>query len=727
MAHNLILELRLTAKNISDLAVDLDYKMEIAEEFQSRFIDNIKIWTDSYLLTPDEEVKMDPWPDASNIYMPMNRVGTDGLLAQFHDAMLSDSPFMKVRGVTDAASQDAEDLSLYYGEFYYRKQIPFRELASDYLWDTLVGGTAVMKNWVDRSETVRRYLHQKTRNKRGRPTGAQGAFEFQGETVPAESRLETVIEEELFIEETRNIQMGSQSIERIFVPPTAGPSMQFPECPWYFEETMLTWSQLKSREVSMGYVGVDDKLKSELVPLALDKQSEAVAENMGLSFQQNEPQIRVLEYYMRVALPAEVKRAIRAGRIEKLKGNDVKKQEFMDDDGWEEEVVITYLPRQRRVLRIVPLDRVRVDGKRPHVDMRFNRIPRFWYGQGVPATAMGMQKGMNSFMNQMVDYGTLQNLPWLLFNPMEMGDLPERMFLEPGAMIPVADPGAVHSHRFQGDASFWISALQILQGQGERLFSISDFTQGAAPTRPNAPDTARATLALIANAQLAFDYKTSQMTESFINVFEQNHAQHRLHQREPVKFNFFDRETGALRSKTIAPSAFQQPVEFQFILNPSRSSEQQVNQTLFTLLAEPLMMASGGDPRVLRPMAEDIWTSHGKQNFDEIWPKDLAPQIAGPAPPSPGQQPAGAVPSQQPASTPVAPAGLPAPAPPAPAPVVPQAPPGPVSATSENLAENPDFSLDELFDQQKSQRDVHLTPKEEGATLANKGQATPIN
>lgn len=623
MADNLVNEINLSSENLKSLALDLDKKVQIAEEYRSNWAMDHKDWNDAYFMIPEQDNKLDPWPGSSNLFMPLIRVGVDGLLAQFHDAMFSNNPFIKVRALNEENSQAAEDLSFYYGEHYYTKQVPFRRIGGDYLWDCLVSGTAIMKNRVDRSEMLRRKRFPETKPKRGRPARGIGqmAQEFLGRPMTSPFREQvTTYSEETYIEETRSVLIENTSLEQIFVPPSAGPSMQWPDCPWYYEQHFLTIQELLSR-TRQGYDLPElEKLQALAIERSASEQESSVAEVMGVNSSRNLKKVELLEFYLRITLPAEIKHAIRAGKIEEYKGDEIKTQKFMDEDGWEEEVVISYLPQIRRIVRVVPLDRVRADGKRPHVDMRYNRIPRSWYGEGLPATTLNLNLAMNSFFNQMIDYGTLQNLPWIFFSPDSMGDLPENLYLEPGAMIPTADPRGVHAPRLQGDVGFWYSAINMVQAQFERVGSVSDFTKGVSPTRPNAPDTARATLAMISNAQVAFDWKTADFTESYKEEFRHVHELHARNLKEPVSFEFFNRNTQAFETRNIEPEVFQSPVEFEFILNPSRAAEQQTNQALFSMLGQTIVAANGGDPNILRPLAKDLWESHGKDNFEEIWP-----------------------------------------------------------------------------------------------------------
>jgi len=169
---------------------------------------------------------------------------------------------------------------------------------------------------------------------------------------------------------------------------------------------------------------------------------------------------------------------------------------------------------------------------------------------------------------------------------------------------------------------------------------------------------------LIGSSQVAFNWKTAEMAESFIDIFEHVHEDHATNMRGPVNFRFFNQRTQVYESRTLEPTAFKRPVNFSFILNPSRQSEQQVNQTLFSMLAQPIIAAAGGDAgmQALRPLAKDLWESHGKDNFEEVWPVPVA-RIAptpqeGAVPEAPGM-PAGMPPGMPAGMSPGPPPGMP--------------------------------------------------------------------
>ena len=177
MADNLLTEISFSKTDLGALVDDLEEKVDLAKGYQARWRQDYATWMRSYL-TISSGRRMDPWPDSSDVYLPMNRVGVDGLLAQFHDAMFTNDPFVKVRASTGSAVDASRDLTQYYGEYFYSRQVPFRAIGQDFLFDAVVGGTGVIKDRIDRSEFLRRRLVTEEQPVRGGGGLAQRAFGF---------------------------------------------------------------------------------------------------------------------------------------------------------------------------------------------------------------------------------------------------------------------------------------------------------------------------------------------------------------------------------------------------------------------------------------------------------------------------------------------------------------------------------------------------------------------
>lgn len=597
-----------------------------AEDFHSEWAQLHDSYLRSYLTMPEFRVKNDPWPGASNVFIPLTRVVVDGILAQEYDAMFSNEPFGKVVGFEEQDLRDAELLTRFYFEYVYTKVIPFRELANDFLFDNTVDGTSAVKPRWDRDrylkrqivvDQIPRFAEVESGDLLGVPA-----------TVPVLEGVDEVVREDVLIESRDVPRLDITDMVRLFVAPDTGTSLQWPDCRWYFQEQHLTWEELVERR-RHGYSNIDEDLKAVMSPKGLTEMERTQRRQENLSESDEEKTARVLEFYMRWPLPFSA-----------LDDTKQVSGKAGDEDSYWEEIVVTFLWDTKKVSRIVPLTRIYPDGLRPHIDNRFSRRPRFFYGLGIPAKLRHLQEMINSAYNQMIDYGTLQNLPFYFYEPLATGLMPETLGLRPGQGTPVQSARGIVFPRFQGDASFWLSAMQQMQIWAERDGGVSDMLLGRNPSTPNAPRTFRGQAAMIQQANIGFSRLVAMHVEPVLEIFKRVHSLYRRHITEDLEFALFNDSRGLMQRLRIPRRVLDQDIDFQFILNPNRAAEQQTNQAMFQMMLSAIPMALQ-NPILFKPvraLARQLYESHGKKNFNEVWPEELEYQVQAAAAQQQGMQ-----------------------------------------------------------------------------------------
>ncbi len=186
--------------------------------------------------------------------------------------------------------------------------------------------------------------------------------------------------------------------------------------------------------------------------------------------------------------------------------------------------------------------------RRPYIDNRYNTLPRVWFGQGMAAKLRKIQTQTNVAFRQMADFGTLRNMPWGLYNPHSTGLLKPNA-LKPGAMVPVQDPRGVQFASFSGDHAFQVAWLQLLDRWAERDTALTDFSQGRTSSQPNAPRTARGTMALLQQSEIQFNHRVSLFVEAYKELFQQVHELHKFNSPEELPFRVLNRKFGILDQK----------------------------------------------------------------------------------------------------------------------------------------------------------------------------------
>ena len=219
-------------------------------------------------------------------------------MAQFFDAMLSSKP--KVVGTEQGDLESARQLSMFYFDYVWEKILNLKRVGNDWLFDTLLDGTSAIKVRWDRSMQLVR--EQSVESKVITETISE---DIMGEKVSTNIPVgvEQRIVEELVAEPLNRPSIDHTDLSRIYVAPGTGMSLQYPECPWYFEELFLSWEQLQQRK-RMGYENVDEDLRSQLSERDITPQDLTKRDSDNISQSDNDYRTaRVLVFYMRMVLP----------------------------------------------------------------------------------------------------------------------------------------------------------------------------------------------------------------------------------------------------------------------------------------------------------------------------------------------------------------------------------------------------------------------------------------
>lgn len=571
---------------------------------------------------PDTPTKDFPWKNASNLALPLALVADQAIVAHEYDAMFANDPVVQVNCVTDNADPAvAEELSQYY-EWWYRKAMNLRLWGSDWLLDNVVDGTACAK--------VRQNTELVVRRREDIVEDVPDAVQ-RDDGLPPEPKY--VSRETAWIERIDEVTVESADLSRIYMAPDTTTSLQWGDCPWYFQEQFLSWDDLVERRRA-GYRHIDEDLRGHFKERELTEVEKLKRAKEETSESAIVPTLRVLEHYMRLPIPGRYE--LRFDEYE----SEMHEQTGSGDDDYAEEVIVTWCPAAQRIFRIVPLQRIYPDiaGKptRPHVLNHYTRTPRYPYGSGVPSKMRHIARATNSLANQGINAGVLQNTPFFFFSPVAMGgEMPDILGVRPGQGVPTLDPRGVVFPRFNNDPQFWQSQVNFLQSMGERVGSVSDTQLGRNPSTPNAPRTARGMAMQVQQGNLTFGWLVSCHAQAFLQIFDRVHALKSRHAPSVTRYITKNRETGKMEQRRIGRKAFQIPVEFDIILNPNRQGESQTYMQLFQLLAAiPYVQRQ---ERAVRALARQVYQSVGPPNkvrFDSIWPEPAPISLMSAPPPA---------------------------------------------------------------------------------------------
>lgn len=219
-------------------------------------------------------------------------------------------------------------------------------------------------------------------------------------------------------------------------------------------------------------------------------------------------------------------------------------------------------------------------GRRPFVILPFLPIANRAHGIGLADMLDPLQQEAATIFNQMNDRENLTNNPVMLVehnagvNPNVFNALP------PGSVVPVRNVERVRPLEWAKDPHSGLPIFQNLMAFAEQLAGVGDIQAGVQPTRPNAPRTARGTLALISEGNIILDTHIMIAQETFKEVLHQIDGLLRQYMPPERQFPITGREEPGF----ISQQNFRSRVKFFFTGNTVNTNIQQKQQTAQLLL-----------------------------------------------------------------------------------------------------------------------------------------------
>ncbi len=606
-------EIRLSTSEQERLVTKLKVMIESAEVYHStEWADKHKIYMRQYLAQPATAQVLKPYKGASNLFPPLTRVICEGILAREDDALFNqDPPFQLYPWDNSPGLAESERLNLYYANLW-KYVLRMRQVGKDWLKDNAIDGTSVVAPRWSRIPIFQRIQSIEQRERvRDTPGGELLGIDLMSPQIDIVEELV----ERVTLKRHESPEIENVDLSTLYVAPGSGTSLQWPHCPWYFKKRYLSHQAVLDRKREKTYDNIDAELLSQLHVERVEDRDQAARKQAGVSENEAEPTVTLIEFYMRWPLP---------GSYTSLKGKEEDQGE--GEEGWTEECIVSYWFETGKLARIVPLARVVPPGpdglcKRPDVDMRYKRIPRQFYGLGIPAMMFQLQKAMNQFWNMGVDYGTLSNIPFYFYEP-SAGILPDMMSIEPGKGIPVSNASGIKMNPLRSDPTFFAQMRQEIQAWAERDGTINDFNNGRGGSGPYSPDTWHGQQAMLNESQLAFSSLTGEHAECFEEVMDRLHLLHMKNAPEVLKFHQV--EGDRVREIEIPGSAFRQHVKFRAQINPNRQADQQNAMSIHQLmLAIPYINQI---PQAVRALSKQVYDKTGsvgsKEPFEAIWPRE---------------------------------------------------------------------------------------------------------
>jgi hypothetical protein len=317
------------------------------------------------------------------------------------------------------------------------------------------------------------------------------------------------------------------------------------------------------------------------------------------------------------------------GKWRMLKGRaDARLDNFRGRNRYESDLVVSYLPDLDLVIGIQDLAQMypRKAQRRPIVEAAMSADGSYWcagYGELLDE----IEKELSSNHNLAQEAGEMTVGPPILYRP-GTGFDPENQEYGPRSAIACDDPLAAKQMEIQANFEWPMLAEQKLIGYVERITGISDMNLGRSIDRPNAPKTARQTIALLEEGDVRGSLELTILREHWNAILKHFWELEQDYAPESVFFRVTEKDSKGLldrrRNGGYYMTARERAGRYDFKLKFASStySKQQKREERLGLyqidLQNPLIVQN---PRALWVILNEVHKAFGDERFAEIIPE----------------------------------------------------------------------------------------------------------
>ena len=326
------------------------------------------------------------------------------------------------------------------------------------------------------------------------------------------------------------------------------------------------------------------------------------------------------------------------GRWRKLKGksdggeNNLNRRELE-----ESELVVRRLPDMNMVVGVQDLLDLypRMRKRRPFVEAALIRDGSYW-SPGFGEILESIQDESSVNHNLLTEAGEFCIGP-LIFAKPGSGVVSDKFRYAPREVIMTEDPAGVNVVKMTPNLEYAIAKEQTIQRYGERVTAVSDMSLGRSSDQPNAPRTARGTIALLEQGNIRASLDTTVLREDFnavaAHVWEldaefASEEQFFRVTEEDANGLFDTAQGGAVMTAKERAGRFDFDIKFATSVW-SREAQKDSELQLYGLsLQNPLIVQN---PRALWMATKKAYSALGDDNFATLIPEP--PDLDQPKPP----------------------------------------------------------------------------------------------
>ena len=270
--------------------------------------------------------------------------------------------------------------------------------------------------------------------------------------------------------------------------------------------------------------------------------------------------------------------------------------------------------------------------RRPFVESSMIKDGRYW-SAGLPEMLIDLEDELRVNHNMATEGAALAMNPTLAYRP-AAGLTPEKIKIEPGVAIPVDNPQTdIWQIKISAEMGLATWKEQAVLAYGEKLTGLSDMQLGRQSDRPNAPRTARQTVALLEEGNVRISLDSKVLREDMSAVISHIWDMEYMFSPEQTFFRVTEEDADGMfdvadggSTLTIEDRDGRYDFKLEFA-NSVHSREAKKEQSLARYqldLQNPLIV---NNPPALWQVTKDAHEALGDPNFEALVPKPPQPDL----------------------------------------------------------------------------------------------------
>jgi hypothetical protein len=327
------------------------------------------------------------------------------------------------------------------------------------------------------------------------------------------------------------------------------------------------------------------------------------------------------------------------GKWRKLRGKkDAREDNLKGRESYESDLLVKYIPDLDAIVSVQDLAAMypAMKNRRPFAESALVNDGSYW-GPGFGELLEQIEAKLSENHNMAARAGKMSIGPVIIYKPGSGFD-PDSFVYEPNTAIASDEPQAVKVIEMKADLNYPIVAEQNLIGYAERVTGISDMNMGRTSDKPNAPRTARQTIALLEEGDVRASLDTNALREDWGKIISDLWALETMYAPKDLFFRVTEEDaSGVAGFETAGGGAYlteqerfgQYDFDLKFATNAWSKETQKENQlALYQIdLQNPLIIQN---PRALWLLLDKVHRAFGDDRFGDIMPEppDLGLPIA---------------------------------------------------------------------------------------------------